>query len=490
MDASRNLLVQSGNQSQSTIRHVYKVFILLAITVTIHVHSLDFVYHQDIGQVLHNIHEKCPNLTRVYTIGSSVKGRSLWVIEISDNPGEHEVGEPEFKYIANMHGNEPAGRELLLQLANHLCRKYSRDRRVQRLVNNTRIHLMPCMNPDGFHESYLVYNRTGEVPPFYGRGNANGVDLNRNFPDLISIYYENERTNGPNHHITRTPQPEDPIMQPEVEAVIAWMHKHPFVLSANLHEGELVANYPFDTSRTNRNFYSACPDDELFRHLATTYAENHATMRDRKNLCPYGGAHLFENGITNGADWYSVTGSMQDYNYLATNCFDITTELGCTKFPPENRLREIWDDNRESLLKFLEKAQMGVHGVVRSQNGSRIRDAVVEVAGPRIGHDVTTAKDGDFWRLLLPGLYTINFHAEGFKSKSETVTVRKGKTTWVEVTMETETIDVECFSRQWKDLEENALPHLKALVKRMGFHPGRRCPSKVETIIAEKLFIP
>ena len=101
-----------------------------------------------------------------------------------------------------------------------------------------------------------------------------------------------------------------------------------------------------------------------------------------------------------------------------------------------------------------------------------------------------SAKDGDFWRLLLPGLYTINFHAEGFISTSETVTVRKGKTTWVEVTMETETIDVECFGRQWKDLEENALPHLKDLVKRMGFQSRRRCPSKVETLMAETRFLP
>lgn len=59
-----------------------------------------------------------------------------------------------------MHGNEPAGRELLLQLADYFCRKYERDRRVQRLVNDTRIHLMPCMNPDGFHTAYDEYNKS------------------------------------------------------------------------------------------------------------------------------------------------------------------------------------------------------------------------------------------------------------------------------------------------------------------------------------------
>lgn len=97
-------------------------------------------------------------------------------------------------------------------------------------------------------------------------------------------------------------------VEPEVASVIRWIHEYPFVLSANLHEGEIVANYPFDTSRNHRNYYTASPDDELFRHLASTYADNHATMKDRKNLCAYGGAQLFTDGITNGADWYSVLG--------------------------------------------------------------------------------------------------------------------------------------------------------------------------------------
>uniref|UniRef100_A0A8C5U1Y8 F5/8 type C domain-containing protein n=1 Tax=Malurus cyaneus samueli TaxID=2593467 RepID=A0A8C5U1Y8_9PASS len=88
--------------------------------------NLDFRHHsyKDMRQLMKVVNEECPTITRIYNIGKSSRGLKIYAMEISDNPGEHETGEPEFRYTAGLHGNEALGRELLLLLMQFLCKEY------------------------------------------------------------------------------------------------------------------------------------------------------------------------------------------------------------------------------------------------------------------------------------------------------------------------------------------------------------------------------
>lgn len=52
-----------------------------------------------------------------------------------------------------------------------------------------------------------------------------------------------------------------------------------------------------------------------------------------------------------------VVGGMQDWNYLNTNCFEVTIELGCVKYPDAEELPKYWEQNRRSLLQFMKQVR-------------------------------------------------------------------------------------------------------------------------------------
>ncbi|KAL3992004.1 zinc finger protein [Sarotherodon galilaeus] len=363
----------------------------------------EFRHHNyaDMELFLRKYSSEFPSITNLYSIGQSVEKRELYVMVISDNPDTHEHGEPEFKYVANMHGNEVVGRELMLNLIEYLCRNYGTDPEVTELVNNTRIHIMPSMNPDGYEVA-----EEGDISGYKGRNNTNNFDLNRNFPDQFANITEPR--------------------QPETKAVMKWLKSIPFVLSANLHGGSLVVNYPFDDDKDGNSFYSKSPDDEVFQQVSRAYSQENPLMHQGhpcKDLYPN---ESFKDGITNGAQWYSVPGGMQDWNYINTNCFEVTIELSCVKYPLAKDLPKYWDQNRRSLLQFIHQVHTGVKGTVSDMwNGTGIPNATISVE--KINHNITTAQTGDYWRLLVPGTYAITASAHGYKPVTIYATVSKDR---------------------------------------------------------------
>ena len=120
---------------------------------------------------------------------------------------------------------------------------------------------------------------------------------------------------------------------------------------------------------------------------------------------------VFPEGITNGAKWYVVQGGMQDFNYLFSNAFELTMELSCCKYPNETQALAEWDNNKESLLSYLESVRLGIKGVIRDKKGQPVARAKVVVEG--IDKPIYTTKRGEYWRLLIPGNYKVRAVGKG-----------------------------------------------------------------------------
>lgn len=264
-----------------------------------------------IEKELKMIAQKYPGITKLYSIGKSVKNRDLWVMKLSRNAKVDDT-RPEFKYIANMHGDEIVGREIMLRFIKDCAENYGTDPRLTNLLDKFQIHILVSMNPDGAATAT--------------RGNGNRYDLNRDFPDFSTS--DNQDT---------------PLKrQPETKAVMKWQGEHNFRLSANFHGGAEVVNYPWDT------IADRFPEETLVKELSREYAQN----------APYIAASTaFSNGITNGYAWYEVDGGMQDWSIYWRRDFQITIELSDDKWPDYSRIDYYYNQNRPALIGLIERIE-------------------------------------------------------------------------------------------------------------------------------------
>lgn len=338
-----------------------------------------------------------PSLCRIDTIGKSVNGRLLLALKISDNAGSDE-NEPEVFYSSSIHGNETGGYVLMLRLADYLLKQYGQNIRVRNLVDNLEIWINPLANPDG---TYTDGNSITNPVRF----NANGEDLNRNFPD---------------------PDSPSAILQKETSGMVSFMKKRRFVISANFHSGNEVVNYPWD------RWPRLHADDEWFLQVSRKYADT-----VHLNSAP-GYMTFLNNGVTNGYDWYSLNGGRQDYVTYSLQGREVTIELDDNYITPVSQLEQLWDYNRNSLIGYLENALFGIHGEVTDAITNKPVAARIFIPG----HDMDSSQvssdnmTGRFSRFLAPGAWDLLFSAPGYyETRADAVVSEPERQTFIDVKM-------------------------------------------------------
>ena len=188
--------------------------------------------------------------------GTSIEGRPLYYVKISDNPNESE-DEPQILYTGMHHAREPGGMMVLVFYMYHLLENYENDAEIQSLVDNTEIYIAPCVNPDGY-----IYNEENN-PNGGGMWRKNrrdiegsaamGVDLNRNYGYMWGY---DDSGSSPNPW-DDTYRGDSAFSEPETQIIKQFCESHEFGFAINYHTYSDLLLYTWGYTE------EPCEDDEL-----------------------------------------------------------------------------------------------------------------------------------------------------------------------------------------------------------------------------------
>jgi PKD repeat protein len=310
-------------------------------------------YHTfpQIEQILQTIANDHPNITSLYSIGESYEGRNIWCLEITDNPGVDE-GEPGVFFVGLHHAREWPTVEICLYIANNLTNNYNIDPDITNVVNNRRLWIVTCENPDGYvyshDQGYNMWRKNRRYFPEYG---TYGVDLNRNYGgssngDIWGAWGtigEASVTHDPTDDLYCGPEPESEnstkaiknfFIQNNICALISW-HTH----------SELVL-WPWSYS-----IYETTPDNSYLSQVGTNIASL-ITQQDGT------GTYTPEQGAT----LYPTTGDLDDWAYGYSHyiqgrpTFAYTIEACTSFYPSQVYLDQICHENYDGGFYLLQEA--------------------------------------------------------------------------------------------------------------------------------------
>lgn len=339
-----------------------------------------------------------PDKCEIITLGTLSSNRKILVAHINNGVSD---GKPKFLYTSTIHGDETTGYIMMLRLIDYLLENQTLPE-VQNVLDNIDLFVCPNTNPDG------TYHGGNNTVNGATRANAQGIDMNRNFPDM---------NDGPH--------PDGNPYATETEWLMDFAQNYQFTMAANYHGGAEVMNYPWD------NETDLHVDDAWWQLVSREYAD--LCHQVNPNYMTF-----MNNGITNGAQWYMIGGGRQDYMNYYHKCREVTIECSDTKCPSGSQLPNFWNINKNSIFAYMNQCLYGIHGVVTDMNTGAPVSATISISNHDNDYSVVESQmpAGDFHRPIKGGTYNVVVTANGYYPFQQTVTVADGQTVELNVALE------------------------------------------------------
>lgn len=295
--------------------------------------------------------QRYPDLCALDTIGTSVNGRLILCVRLTNEAVTDN--KPQFFYSSTIHGDELVGFHQMLHLIDTLLQAYGSSDQITGLLNTTEIYINPLSNPDGTY-----YGGNGSVERSR-RNNAHNVDLNRNYPDPFAVVAKR--------------------LEPENEAMIDYVSRHRFRLSANLHSGSEVMNFPWDSFTSSQRTH---PYAEWWEDVSKRFVD---TCRE---VSPSMFTDVVDCGYITGGDWYVISGGRQDYMNEVQDVLELTMELSHTKKVASGNLPMYWRSQCQALINYIGE----VHSLPGGEIGVRSAVPATWRVYPNPARDVVTVE--------------------------------------------------------------------------------------------------
>jgi PKD repeat protein len=316
-------------------------------------------YHsyQEIIDLADSLVQAFPTLCQKIIYGTSLGGRQLAVLRISDNVMTDE-GEPKVMFDGGIHGDEIGASENVIRFARDILLKYGTDPVVTNLVNNREIWLFLMVNPDGRVNM--------------SRYNNNGIDLNRDAPYMWDAWGGST----------------GPCSQIESKALRDCMYNNSFVVHTSYHSGTEYVSCP----------WSYRPDQPADWNHIYQLAGVYASTSLYPSL-PYG------QGFSG---MYGINGSTKDSNYGIMGSISWSMEISMSKQPPPGQIMLYYNYNYPAMI--------GLTGIVTDATTGEPVEAVILVNNYLPTY--SSPAIGDYHKYVLPGTYNITVTANGYASQT------------------------------------------------------------------------
>ena len=231
--------------------------------------------------------EAHPTLASVRRVGSSIEGRPILAIEISHG------GKLAVVLDGGHHAREWISVMVPTCIADRLATGYTRDARIRRILDATKLVIIPVINPDGYHHTWTVDR--------YWRKNRRGgygVDLNRNYSVGWGGAGSSDDPRSPNYRGER------PFSEPETQAMRDVFARDEVVAHVDFHAFSQVVVYPWSHQRADP------PDRDELAAIADRMSTAMTTARDHRYIVRPGAQLQVGAGGTAG-DWsYGTYGAL------------------------------------------------------------------------------------------------------------------------------------------------------------------------------------